>query len=212
MLRVALTGGIATGKSHVLRHLAARGVPTIDADVLSREVVSPGTAALQAIAARFGSGVLDAGGALNRRALADRVFADAEARRALEGIIHPAVYGAIGDWLARLDAAGRDPVAVADIPLLYETGHEGDFDRVIVTRCDPAQQIARLQARDGLSEAEARARLAAQWPVEEKAARAHYVIDTNGSATDTDRQVDAVLAHLKDELKEERPPGLKKNE
>jgi dephospho-CoA kinase len=166
LLRVALTGGIATGKSHVLRHLAARGVPTIDADVLAREVVSPGTAALQAIAARFGAGVLDASGALNRRALADRVFADAGARKDLEAIVHPAVYDAIGEWLARLDAAGRDPVAVADIPLLYETGHEGDFDRVIVTRCEPAQQIARLQARDGLSEAEARARLAAQWPVE----------------------------------------------
>jgi dephospho-CoA kinase len=208
MLRVALTGGIATGKSHVLRYLAARGVPTIDADVLAREVVAPGTAALQAIVARFGGGVLDANGALNRRALADRVFADAEARRALEAIIHPAVYAAIGDWLARLDAAGRDLVAVADIPLLYETGHEGDFDRVIVTRCDPAQQIARLQARDGLSEAEARARLAAQWPVEEKAARAHYVIDTNGPVADTDRQVDAVLV----QLKEERPPGPKDQE
>jgi dephospho-CoA kinase len=198
LLRVALTGGIATGKSHVLRHLAARGVPTIDADVLAREVVSPGTAALQAIAARFGAGVLDASGALNRRALADRVFADAGARKDLEAIVHPAVYDAIGEWLARLDAAGRDPVAVADIPLLYETGHEGDFDRVIVTRCEPAQQIARLQARDGLSEAEARARLAAQWPVEEKAARAHYVIDTNGSVADTNRHVDDVLARLQE--------------
>src|SRR5689334_12526615 len=199
MLRVALTGGIATGKSHVLRQLAARGVPTIDADVLAREVVSPGTAALQAIVARFGSGVLDARGALNRRALADRVFADADARRALEAIIHPAVYDAIGAWLGRLDAAGGDLVAVADIPLLYETGHEGDFDRVIVTRCDPAQQIARLQARDGLSEADARARLAAQWPIEEKAARAHYVIDTNGAVADTDRQIDAVIARLEEE-------------
>jgi dephospho-CoA kinase len=199
LLKVALTGGIATGKSHVLRHLAARGVPTIDADVLAREVVSPGTVALQAIAARFGNGVLDASGALNRRALADRVFADAEARRALEAIIHPAVYGAIGDWLARLEAGGRDAVAVADIPLLYETGHEGDFDRVIVTRCDPAQQLARLQARDGLSDAEARARLAAQWPVDEKAARASYVIDTSGAVADTDRRVDDVLARLREE-------------
>ena len=198
LLRVALTGGIATGKSHVLRHLAARGVPTIDADVLAREVVLPGTAALQAIVARFGASVLDPSGALNRRALADRVFADADARRDLEAIIHPAVYAAIGNWLARVDAAGRDRVAVADIPLLYETGHEGDFDRVIVTRCDPAQQIARLQARDGLSEAEARARLAAQWPVEEKAARAHFVIETNGAVAETDRQVDEVLDRLKE--------------
>ena len=83
---------------------------------------------------------------------------------------------------------------------------EGACERVIVTRGDPAQQIARLQARDGLSEADARARLAAQWPVDEKAARAHYVIDTNGPVADTDRQVDSVLARLKNELEEARPP------
>jgi dephospho-CoA kinase len=204
LLTVALTGGIATGKSHVLRHLAARGVPTIDADILARDVVAPGTPALRAIVARFGEGMRDASGGLNRRALADLVFADAEARRNLEAIVHPAVYAAIADWLARLDAAGQHRLAVADIPLLYETGHEGDFDRVIVTRCEPARQIARLQARDGLSEAEARARLAAQWPVAEKAARAHYVIDTNGPVAETDAQVDAVLARLQEAHREER--------
>lgn len=193
LLKVALTGGIATGKSHVLRRFAALGVPTIDADVLSREVVEPGRPALQAIAERFGRDVLNGEGALNRRALGDRVFSDPTARRDLEAIIHPAVYAAINTWLASLP----DGLAVADIPLLYETAHESDFDKVIVTHCSPEQQLTRLRARDGLSADEARQRLAAQWPVDQKAARADYVIDTTGSIEDTDRQVDAVLAQLR---------------
>jgi dephospho-CoA kinase len=197
LLKVGLTGGIATGKSHVLRRLAAHGVPTIDADVLAREVVQSGSAALGAIVRRFGREVLDPDGSLNRRALGDRVFADEAARRDLEAIIHPAVYDAIGAWLAQLAAAaGGARVAVADIPLLYETGHEADFDRVIVTRCTPDQQVARLRARDGLTEEEARRRLAAQWPIEEKAARADYVIDTNGSVEATDKEVDRVCEEL----------------
>jgi dephospho-CoA kinase len=197
LLTVALTGGIATGKSHVLRHFASRGVPTIDADVLSREVVQPGTPALAAIASRFGDDVLDEHGALNRRALGDRVFADPAARKDLEAIIHPWVYEAIRTWITQLTAAGTAAVAVADIPLLYETGHDQDFDRVIVTRCTPAQQIARLLARDDMTEAEAQQRLDAQWPIDEKAARAHFVIDTSGSFDETNQQVDAVLASLK---------------
>ncbi len=196
MLRVALTGGIATGKSHVLRHLASRGVPTIDADVLAREVVQPKSPALAAVVRRFGADVLEADGTLNRRALGERVFADATARRDLEAIIHPAVYDAIRAWLAGVEADGQHRVAVADIPLLYETGHAADFDRVIVTRCDPAQQLVRLLARDGLSEAEARQRLAAQWPIEEKAARADYVIDTTGTFDETNLQVDRILDQL----------------
>jgi dephospho-CoA kinase len=195
LLKVGLTGGIATGKSHVLRRLAAHGVPTIDADVLAREVVQSGSAALAAIVRRFGREVLDPGGTLNRRALGDRVFADEAARRDLEAIIHPAVYEEIGVWLAQL-AAGGASVAVADIPLLYETGHEADFDRVIVTRCTPDQQVARLRARDGLTEEEARRRLAAQWPIDEKVARADYVIDTNGRVEETDRQVDRIFDEL----------------
>jgi dephospho-CoA kinase len=196
LLTVALTGGIATGKSHVLRRLAALGVPTIDADVLSREVVQPGTPALDAIARRFGPDVLDADGALNRHALGDRIFADAEARHDLEAITHPAIYDAIRAWLTQIAATGHATVAVADIPLLYETGHAADFDRVIVTRCEPDQQLARLRARDGLTEDEARQRLAAQWPVAEKAARANYVIDTSGSVENTNKQIDRVLEDL----------------
>jgi dephospho-CoA kinase len=196
LITIALTGGIATGKSHVLRHIAARGIPTIDADVLAREVVEPQSPALAAIVHRFGTDVLDVSGALNRRALGERVFADLVARRDLEAIIHPAVYDAIQRWLDELREGGQHRVAVADIPLLYETGHEGDFDRVIVTRCDRSLQMARLLARDGLTEAEARQRLAAQWPIEKKAARADFVVDTSGPFDETNQQVDRILDQI----------------
>jgi dephospho-CoA kinase len=192
MVRVALTGGIATGKSWVLRRIASRGVPTIDADVLAREVVAPGTPGLQAVQARFGDEVLAVSGELDRAALGRIVFGDPAARRDLEAIVHPAVYRAIAAWFDALPPATG--AAVADIPLLFETGHERDFDLVVVTACAADEQVRRLQARDGLSATEARARIAAQWPLDEKVTRAGAVIDTGGSHDDTDRQVDALLA------------------
>jgi len=195
MLRVALTGGIATGKSYVRARLAELGAATIDADVVAREVVGPGQPALVAVIERFGQGVLTPSGELDRRALGALVFRDDEARRALEAMVHPAVYAAIAAWLATSSAEGRT-LAVADIPLLYETGREGDFDRVIVTSCTPQEQVRRVVARDQVSEQEARHRLAAQWPIESKAARADFVIDTSGSFEETDRQVEAVYGAL----------------
>ena len=197
MLRVALTGGIATGKSYVRERLEGMGVPTIDADVLARDVVEPGQPALDAIVARFGPGVLQPAGTLDRAALARHVFADADARRDLERIVHPAVYGAIRAWLVELAAAGCVPFAVADIPLLYETGRQGDFDAVVVTACDPEVQVARVVARDGATPEQARQRLAAQWPIADKAARADFVIDTGGTFAETDRQVGAVCDALR---------------
>lgn len=197
MVRVALTGGIGTGKSTVLRLLAARGIPTIDADVLARQVVASGTSGGDAVIARFGSGVLDAGGALDRRALAAIVFADPLARRDLEHIVHPAVYSAIGDWFDALPAS--TPWAVADIPLLFETGRHVDFDRVVVVACQPDEQVRRVMARDGLTEPNARGRIDAQWPITEKVARADDVIWTTGSLADTERQVDEWVRGLKAE-------------
>src|SRR5688572_23638214 len=137
LCRVALTGGIASGKSHCLRAFAALGVPTIDADVVARAVVEPGTAGLAAIAARFGPAVLDAHGRLDRAALGRVVFGDPAERRALEAIVHPAVYQAITDWFDRektrrvafYENRKKPPdgfFGVADIPLLFETGHERD--------------------------------------------------------------------------------------
>lgn len=187
MLRTALTGGIGTGKSYCLGRFAALGVPVIDADRLAREAVAPGTSGLAAVAARFGEAVLLQDGSLDRGALGRLVFQDAAARADLEAIIHPEVYRRIGAWTANLPAGTR--VAMADVPLLFETGHQHDFDRVIVCACSSAEQIRRVVARDGLTETEARVRLAAQWPIDEKAARADYVIRTDVSFSETDRQI-----------------------
>jgi dephospho-CoA kinase len=195
MRRVALTGGIATGKSHVRAEFERLGVPTIDADQLARDVVEHGTPGLKAIVARFGAGVLDDTGALDRRKLASIVFADPLARRDLEAIIHPAVVDAIDEWFESL--GDRPPgFAIADIPLLYETGRHREFDVVIVTACDPATQLARVVSRDGITERDALARIAAQLPISEKAVRADYVINTGGPFEDTNRQVGEVFERL----------------
>lgn len=194
--RIALTGGIATGKSYVRARFQALGVPTIDSDVLAREAVAPGTPGLEAVVGRFGSAVLDAGGALDRQRLGRIVFADTEARTALEAIVHPEVRRATERWFASLDPA-RHSFAVADIPLLYEVGRDRDFDAVIVVACAPEKQLGRLMQRDGLSEAEARQRVAAQLPIEEKATRADFVIRTDGSFEDTNNQIRTVFEDLR---------------
>jgi dephospho-CoA kinase len=193
--RIALTGGIATGKSYVRSQFETLGVPTIDSDVLAREAVQPGSAGLAAVIVRFGSDVVDASGTLDRRKLAAIVFDNAEARRDLEQIIHPVVRTATDAWFASVDSS-RHPFAIADIPLLYETGRDADFDAVIVVACDPATQLRRVIERDKLTEAEARSRIAAQLPIEDKVSRADYVIRTDGSFADTDAQVREVHRQL----------------
>ena len=195
-LRAALTGGIATGKSFCLAEFGAAGVPTIDADRLARDVLAPGTPGLAAVSARFGPSVLGPGGALDRPALARLVFGDDRARRDLEAIVHPAVYRAIDRWFAELGDRGA-PLGIADIPLLYETGREIDFDVVVVAACPPGMQIDRLAVRNGLTPEEARLRLAAQIPIDEKVARADYVIDTSGAFDETSAQVRSVLQSLR---------------
>jgi dephospho-CoA kinase len=197
MLRVALTGGIATGKSHVLERLRRRGVPCLDADVLAHGVEAAGTEATQAIEARFGGGVLAKDGSVDRMKLGPIVFADSAARRDLEAIVHPAVYRAITAGLRAFELTGTPRLAVVDVPLLFESGRASDFDTVIATVCRPDIQLARLIAR-GLSDADARQRLAAQLPAAEKAARASHVIDTSGTFEETDAQVDHVLKALTD--------------
>lgn len=180
--RIALTGGIATGKSRCLSVLRGLGVPTIDADQLAREVVAPGTPGIKELIRRFGQMLLEMDGTIKRDMLAGIIFGDEQARRDLEAIIHPRVYAAIQQWFATLKA----PAGVADIPLLYETNHASDFDIVIVAACRPEQQLERLMSRNGLSERDARARIAAQMPLADKVTRADYVIDTSGTLEDTD--------------------------
>jgi dephospho-CoA kinase len=198
MLRVALTGGIATGKSYVRSRVAARGVPTVDADSIVHDLFRAGSDVPAAIADRFGSSMLRPDGGVDRAALGRLVFADQAARRALEAIVHPSVYGRIAEWMSRQARDGASWV-LADIPLVFETGRDGEFDRVIVVACSPEQQVQRIIERDGVDEAAARARLAAQWPIADKVLRATDVVDTSGSFDETDRQVDAISAAL-DEL------------
>jgi dephospho-CoA kinase len=194
VLRVALTGGIASGKSYCLERFAGYGTPVIDADTLARDAVAPGSPGLRDVEARFGAGILTPDGSLDRKALGRIVFTDPDARAALERIVHPEVYRLVRDWLASLPQRTR--IAVADIPLLYETGRDYDFDRVIVAACGAEEQVRRMRARDGLSDADARARLAAQWPIGEKVRRAWRVIWTDRGFPETDRQLGELYEEL----------------
>jgi dephospho-CoA kinase len=194
MRRIALTGGIATGKSYIARRLVSAGVPLVDADVVAREVVAPGTSGLAAIVARFGPDVLRPDRTLDRARLGDLVFRDANARQDLEAIVHPAVRDRIRAFFLALPEA--TPFAVADIPLLFETGRERDFDIVILAACAPETQVARVMARDKLSRADAERRLAAQLPIADKVRRADFVIHTDGTHAETDAAVDGLIARL----------------
>jgi dephospho-CoA kinase len=195
ILKVALTGGIATGKTYVLEQFRKRGVSTLDADALARGATTADTEGARAIAARFGPDVMTPEGEVDRRRLASIVFADPAARHDLEAIVHPAVYRAIAAGLRGFELLGYG-LTVVDVPLLYETSHASDFDRVIVTVCPPELQIARLASR-GVTEAEAWQRIRAQLPTEEKAARADFVVRTDGALEETDRQVETILETLR---------------
>jgi dephospho-CoA kinase len=190
---VALTGGIATGKSYVLARLKDREVRTIDADDIVHQVLGPGTPTTAAIAERFGRVFLRPDGSIHRALLGGKVFKDPRAREELETIIHPVVYDAIQQWFRDLKA----PIGVASIPLLYETRHERDFDFVAATLCSPEQQLHRIMERDLISEEEALQRIAAQMPAAKKAERADFVIQTGGTMLATDRQVEELLERLR---------------
>jgi dephospho-CoA kinase len=196
MLTVALTGGIATGKSYVRARVAGRGVPTLDADAVVHALLSAGSEVAAEVVRRFGVGVLPDGG-LDRRALGAVVFQDRAARRDLEAIIHPRVYDRIAAWAASEEQAGARWI-LADIPLLFETRRDREFDRIVVVACPPDEQVRRLIRRDGLSEPEARARLDAQWPIADKVRLASAVVDTGVSFEQTDRQVDAICREMDD--------------
>jgi len=198
MLRVAVTGGIGTGKSTVLAQFRTLGIPVAEADVLAHDVLAPGTPGAARVRERFGSGVFDSDGTLDRRRLGHIVFADSEARRDLEQIVHPAVYRAVAAWCDTLAGHG-EIICVVEIPLLFETGHERDFARIVVTACPEDEQIRRVTARTGLPVEEVRRRIAAQWPIQEKVRRADYVIRTDGTLEETRVQAVAVGQRLLEE-------------
>jgi dephospho-CoA kinase len=191
VLHLGLTGGIASGKSTVGQRLVEHGALLIDADILAREVVAPGTPGLAAVVARFGVGILAADGSLDRPALGRLVFADSNARRDLEQIIHPAVRARAAELVA---SAPVGSVVVQMIPLLVETGQADDFDLVVVVDVPISVQEGRLIARDALSAAEAQARLAAQSSREQRLAAADVVIDNSGDPDALRAAVDAFWA------------------
>ena len=190
MLRIGLTGGIGSGKSTVSRLLGEHGAVVVDADVIAREVVAPGTPGLAAIVEAFGPTVLAADGSLNRPGLAAVVFADPQARRRLDGIVHPLVRARAGELEA---AAPADAVVVHDVPLLAETGQGSSYDLVVVVEADPAVRVARLVQR-GLTADDARARIAVQATDEQRRAIADVVLDNSGTPEQLAEQVDRFWA------------------
>ena len=184
MLRVALTGGIGTGKSAVLVALAELGTPVLDADPLAHSVIARGTPGAAAVRMRFGEQVILLDGNVDRRRLGQIVFGDDQARRDLEAIIHPEVYRTIERWMDAQAARGS-VLAVAEIQLLFEIGKDGDFDRILVVACELETQVRRVMRRSKLPESEVRQRVAAQMPLDQKVQRASYVIWTDGTLDDT---------------------------
>jgi dephospho-CoA kinase len=192
MQRIGLTGGIGCGKSTAATWLASKGVPVIDTDDIARRLVEPGEPALDRIRARFGNGILRHDGTLDRARLAALVFGDASARAHLEGILHPLIHARWLDELTTLEKQGHKR-AVVVVPLLFEKGYQGLFDRVMAIVCSPGTQRERLIAR-GWTEQQIRERNAAQWTLDAKAHAASKVIWSEGRVASTQRQLGRVMA------------------
>jgi dephospho-CoA kinase len=202
-LVIGLSGGIGTGKSTVARMFAAQGALVIDADAIVHELQARGQPLVAELAAAFGPGVLDAEGGLDRAALGAIVFRDPEARARLGSIVHPKVGAEFARRIAAARAAGA-PVLVLDIPLLFEGRKAGTgsaaqlrFDATVLVYAPEAMQVERQLARDGCARDEARRRVEAQLPIEEKKALADYVIDNSGALEETERQVRDVLSRVR---------------
>ena len=197
MLKVGLTGGIATGKSYVLSVLGELGCDVLDADLTAREVVEPGQPAFHEIVAHFGREILAPDGKLDRVKLGAIVFNNAEQREKLNSIVHPKVYEVQAHWLAKVEDQNPDAIAIIDAALLIETGSYRRFDKLIVVHCEPQAQLERLMARNHLSREEAMARIASQMPSAEKLKYADYSIDTTLGFEETQRQVKVIFTQLK---------------
>lgn len=194
-LKVGLSGGIGSGKSTVSAMLGALGAAVVDADLLAREVVAPGSPGLAAVAARFGQELLDEHGALRRQALGRIVFSDPEALDDLNGLLHPAIVAEIQARIAIAQAAGQD-VVVIDAALLVEFGLHRDCDLVVVVRCDAQTRVARVMARDGLAEALVQARIDAQASDAARLQHADLIIDNNGDLVELEQHVAHVWARI----------------
>jgi dephospho-CoA kinase len=197
MLKVGLTGGLASGKTFVGCVLEELGCYLIQADQLGHEVIAPGGESYAAMVREFGSGILDQSGQIDRRALAAQVFPDPQRLAVLNRMVHPPVLKREAELLAAFAARQPDGVAVVEAAILIETGSYQRFDRIILVTCDLELQVKRAVKRDGLSEAEVRARLERQMPLAEKRKFAHFVIDTSGEKEQTVEQTRAVYQALR---------------
>jgi dephospho-CoA kinase len=190
--RIGLTGGIATGKSSAARLLEQRhGLPVLDADLYARQALEPGQPATEAVLARFGTGVMSNSGVVDRRALGAIVFNNQDERRWLEQLVHPIVRQRFDQELVRLDT---NPAVVLMIPLLFESGLEALCSETWLVDCDESQQLQRLMARDQLNEAEAQARMNAQWPLARKRPLADVLISNRGDAAALNAQLEDALS------------------
>jgi dephospho-CoA kinase len=196
MLRIGLTGGIASGKSTVAAMLRDREYPVLDADSLAHELLDPGQDAYNEVVSEFGDGVLSKGGAVDRKKLGAIIFADPQKRARLNAILHPRIQDVTAKWFAALDRPGGPDLAFDNAALILEAGSKKNLDRVIVCWCRPEQQLDRLLER-GHSPEDARRRIASQIPIDEKRLMADDVIDCSGGIDETTRQVTQVLEKLK---------------
>ena len=194
MLRIGLTGNIAVGKSCASAHFAEIGSAVIDADRVSRELMEPGEPVYFQVVETFGPEILRDDMTIDRRRLGNIVFAAEEKRRLLESIVHPAIRDAVSRKIVEKEKISN--IVIVDAALMIETGAYREYDRLIVVACSPDAQLVRLMARDGLTENEAKARIAAQMPTDEKIRFADYVIDTSGSLESTLEQVNAIYKQL----------------
>ena len=195
MLRIGLTGGIASGKTTVRRVFERCGIPMLDADALTHHFLGPGGELVAAIVKTFGAGFASASGGVDRKALGARVFANERERHWLNRLVHPRIREEIRSFLDRRRREGR-PAAGVEAALMIETGSAALYDRVVVVFCRPEQQFERLLARSGMNAEEARLRLAAQMPPEEKAARGTDVLDATGTLAETKARAAALAARL----------------
>ena len=197
MLRVGLTGGLATGKSLVGDALVNLGCHLLQADQVGHAVLAPDGEAYAAVIAQFGAGIVDPDGVINRKRLAEIVFGDPAQLTRLNALVHPAVFARQEAWFAEIAAREPKAVAIVEAAIMVETGSFRRYDRIILTVCREEQQIARAMARDGLTEVQVRERIARQLPESEKRKKANYVIDTSGALDQTLEQTAQVCAILK---------------
>ena len=195
MLRIGLTGGIASGKTTVRRVFERVGIPMLDADALTHEFFAPGGDLVEEVAGHFGTGVVARDGGIDRKTLGARVFADPAEREWLNGVVHPRIWQRIAAFLDGREAEG-ERVAGVEAALMVETGSAANYDRLVVVVCRPEQQFERLTARSGMTPEEARLRLAAQMDPLEKARRADNLVDASGTLKETEEAAAAVARSL----------------